>query len=61
MGYGNFRGDHETFHDTLIDLKVPHTYKDGPKREHTWASGWLPGAVGWLVQGQWAPTPDPTP
>jgi S-formylglutathione hydrolase FrmB len=52
LGYGNFRGDHETFHDILIDLKVPHAYEDGPKREHTWGSGWVPGAVRWLVQGR---------
>lgn len=52
LGYGNFRGDHETFHDVLNDLKVPHAYEDGPKREHTWGSGWVPGAVRWLVQGR---------
>lgn len=52
LGYGNFRCDHETLHDILIDLKVPHVYEDGPQREHTWGSGWLPGAVRWLVQGR---------
>ncbi len=52
LGYGNFRGDHETFHDILTDLKVPHVYEDGPEREHTWGSGWLHGAVRWLVQGR---------
>jgi LmbE family N-acetylglucosaminyl deacetylase len=49
LGYGNFRGDHEAAHDVLVDLKVPHDYEDGPEREHRWESGWVPGAVMWLL------------
>jgi hypothetical protein len=51
LGHGNFRGDHETAHDILVDLKVPHGYEDGRKREHRWESGWVPGAVAWLLGG----------
>jgi LmbE family N-acetylglucosaminyl deacetylase len=48
LGYGNFRGDHETAHDLMVALRIPHVYADGPKREHRWESAWLPEAVKWL-------------
>jgi hypothetical protein len=52
LGFGNFRRDHETVHDILVDLKIPHTYQNGPKREHRWESGWSPEAVKALLQGE---------
>lgn len=51
LGYGNFRSDHEKFHDLLVRLNVPHAYADGPHREHVWESGWVPEAAAWLVRG----------
>jgi S-formylglutathione hydrolase FrmB len=50
-GYGNFRPDHEKIHSLLVELKVPHEYRDGPKLEHHWHSGWVPQAVELLVSG----------
>jgi hypothetical protein len=29
---------------------IAHQYRDGPKREHSWRSGWLPEAVELLVK-----------
>jgi hypothetical protein len=51
-GYGNFRDEHEAFEVLLEELKVPHRYVDGPRREHRWESGWVPEAVGKLMQGR---------
>lgn len=45
LGYGNFREDHRALHALLEELHVPHVHRDGPKREHHWASGWLEEAV----------------
>ena len=36
----------------MTDLKIPHVYEDGPEREHDWQSGWVPEAVGHLLQGR---------
>jgi hypothetical protein len=49
LGFGNFRGDHVRVHDLLTELKIPHPYEDGPKREHRWESGWVPEAAGRLL------------
>jgi hypothetical protein len=45
LGYGNFRDHHQRAEALLQELKLPHVYADGPKREHTWHSGWLEEAV----------------
>ncbi|HEU5118111.1 MAG TPA: PIG-L family deacetylase, partial [Isosphaeraceae bacterium] len=50
FGYSNFRREHETIHDLLLDLKIPHVYQDAPKREHIWESGWLPEVVKCLLE-----------
>ncbi|MBI3861070.1 MAG: hypothetical protein HY290_04160 [Planctomycetia bacterium] len=47
-GYGEFRGHHQFLHYRLLHFDIPHDYADGPKREHRWDSGWLPGAVDFL-------------
>jgi hypothetical protein len=43
--FGNFREHHIAMHALLEELAVPHVYRDGPKREHHWESGWLGEAV----------------
>ena len=45
LGYGNFRDHHQRAETLLNELQIPHVYTDGPKREHTWQSGWLDEAV----------------
>ena len=48
FGYGNFRSHHQTAHARMQALKIPHEYRDGPRRKHDWHSGWLPEAVRFL-------------
>ncbi len=45
LGYGNFRDEHVGMHAFLEELHVPHLYRDGPQREHTWHTGWVEEAV----------------
>jgi hypothetical protein len=47
-GYSDFRGHHQFVHYRMLALGIPHEYADGPRREHTWGSGWLEEAVGFL-------------
>lgn len=49
FGYGNFRAEHEAMHRLMEELRIPDKYRDGPQREHSWHSGWLPEAVEMLV------------
>lgn len=49
FGYGNFRDHHESTRALMDELGIAHQYRDGPKREHDWHSGWLPEAVEMLV------------
>jgi hypothetical protein len=49
LGYGNFREEHHPMHALLEALKIPHEYRDGPRRTHDWHSGWLAEAVELLV------------
>jgi S-formylglutathione hydrolase FrmB len=44
-GYANFRRQHVRIHEEMTRWGIPHVYRDGPKREHRWDSGWLPEAV----------------
>ncbi len=48
-GYDNFREHHERARQLLLDLKIPHQYRDGPKRKHDWHSGWVAEAVELLL------------
>lgn len=50
LGYGNFRQQHERFEAILKQHELPHIYRDGPKRKHSWTSGWLPEAVELLIE-----------
>ena len=45
FGYSDFRGHHQFLHYRMLQLGIPHSYSDGPRREHRWDSGWLPEAV----------------
>ena len=47
--FQSFRAHHVAMHRLLTELEVPHTYRDGPKRDHHWESGWLDEAVGLLL------------
>lgn len=49
FGYGNFREHHEAAHQLMNELGIQHAYRDGPEREHSWHSGWLPEAVEMLM------------
>ncbi len=50
LGYDNFREHHERAEALLNEWQIPHAYVDGPKREHTWHSGWLADAVNRLLE-----------
>lgn len=49
LGFDNFRDHHERAEALLNELQIPHVYADGPKRPHTWHSGWLEDAVKQLL------------
>jgi photosystem II stability/assembly factor-like uncharacterized protein len=50
LSYGNFRDQHVRAHERLLELGIPHVYRDGPKRAHAWGSGWVPEAVELLLK-----------
>ncbi len=52
FGYGNFREHHEAAHQLMEKLAIAHVYRDGPRREHSWHSGWLPEAVEMLTDAE---------
>jgi len=49
-GYTNFRQHHDRIHALMLSLNIPHEYRDGPRRNHDWHSGWLPEAVELLLK-----------
>jgi hypothetical protein len=49
FGIGNFKDQHEVIHARLVELGIAHAYRDAPRREHTWTSGWIPEAVEFLT------------
>jgi enterochelin esterase-like enzyme len=51
MGHSNFKTHHDDAHNLLQRLSIRHIYREGPKREHSWESGWLPEVVELLVSG----------
>jgi S-formylglutathione hydrolase FrmB len=51
IGHGNFKAHHDQAHNLMQRLSIRHIHREGPKREHSWESGWLPEAVEWLVSG----------
>jgi len=50
LAYGSFRDDHRAVHDLMERLKIAHEYRDGPKRQHDWHSGWVAEAVEFLAK-----------
>jgi hypothetical protein len=51
-GYANFRLQHVRIHEEMARWRIPHVYRDGPKREHRWDSGWVPEAVELLMKDE---------
>ncbi|TWU06822.1 putative esterase [Symmachiella macrocystis] len=51
-GYGGFQQQHTAVHALMDELKIKHLYRNGPKREHSWNSGWLPEAVGLMLESR---------
>jgi len=49
MGHDAFKAQHEAVHRLMDTLKLRHHYREGPHRDHSWNSGWLPEAVELLV------------
>ncbi|WP_406694430.1 alpha/beta hydrolase-fold protein [Singulisphaera sp. Ch08] len=45
LGYDNFRAHHEQAHTLMLDLRMPHVYRDGPKQAHAWDGGWVRAAA----------------
>ncbi len=48
-GYGNFREHHQQARELLLELNIPHVYRDGPQRKHDWHSGWVAEALELLL------------
>ena len=49
FGFGNFREQHRQAHAMMMELMIPHAYRDGPQRAHSWESGWVAESVDWLM------------
>jgi len=54
-GHGNFKPQHDAAHALMESLKIKHVYREGPHREHSWNSGWLPEAVELLTAEKLSP------
>ena len=50
IGQGNFQPEHVQINDRLEYAKIPHTWIEGPVRDHSWNSDWLPEAFDWLTR-----------
>lgn len=50
LGFDNFRDHHERAEALMKKVEVAREYRDGPRREHLWGSGWLPEAVEMLTR-----------
>jgi enterochelin esterase-like enzyme len=48
-GYSNFRSDIQQIDGQMTSLGIPHEFRGGPYRAHTWTSGWVPEAVELLM------------
>lgn len=46
---GNFHSHHLKARGWMEALKIEHHWRDGPRRQHSWGSGWLPEAVALLA------------
>lgn len=45
IGRGNFWREHEQLRELLLWRDTPHTYREGPRRKHSWHSGWMAPAL----------------
>jgi hypothetical protein len=52
IGQGNFQMEHVQIKNKMDALQVPHTWIEGNPREHSWNSGWIAEAIGWLTQAE---------
>ena len=50
IGKGNFQPQHVQIKDRLASVQIPHTWIEGPVREHSWHGGWLSEAFEWLTE-----------
>jgi hypothetical protein len=50
LGYGNFRDQLGQAHVLMTEMHIAHIYRDGPRREHVWESGWVSEAVELLLE-----------
>jgi S-formylglutathione hydrolase FrmB len=48
IGYNAFRKHHQTVHEHLERLQIPHEYRDEAKPKHTWDAGWLGATLDFL-------------
>jgi S-formylglutathione hydrolase FrmB len=48
-GYANFHEHHQAIHDRMVELKIPHEYRDEKKAKHTWDAGWIEDSVRFLI------------
>lgn len=44
LGEGFLNKNHEQLHALLNELDIPHIYRQGTERRHSWDSGWIPEA-----------------
>jgi S-formylglutathione hydrolase FrmB len=49
FGYRDFRGHHQATHHHMLRMGIKHLYRDGPKLDHNWGSGWIESAFGFLL------------
>jgi S-formylglutathione hydrolase FrmB len=49
IGYASFREHHEALHQKMMQLKIPHQYRDEKLAKHRWDAGWVGNAVQFLV------------
>lgn len=52
LGYGYFEQDDLKIHQMMNALDIPHYWDHGPKRIHSWDSGWLEPAVDIVMQNR---------
>ncbi len=52
LGLGNFGSHHDQARDHLRRLHIPFAEQKGPRRKHSWDSGWLEPAIQFVVLGK---------
>ncbi len=49
-GWDFYRDQTVKAHRMMQELKIPHAYRDGPKRRHHWNTGWMAELAAWIVR-----------